>query len=70
MNGEKRYIPGTKSKWDYELPDDMTNSMVAKDGRSVDTGWNFDEYDDDKGELESTDIEKSGWDSLMEGPEE
>lgn len=44
-NHEKRYIDGTKPAWGYELPDDYANSMVSKDGRPIDTGWNYDEKD-------------------------
>lgn len=66
MDGEKRYIPGTNSKWNFEVPDGMTNSMVDEQGRNVDTGWNFDEWDDDKGELETTDVDKTGWDEIAE----
>ncbi len=52
---ERKFIPGTRPEWGYELPDGLSNSMVAKDGRSVDTGNNFDERDyeeSDTGEAE------------------
>ncbi len=44
---KKNYIPGTDPKWGYEMPDGYTNSMIAKDGRAIDTGWNFDEKDNE-----------------------
>ena len=65
MNGEKRYISGTNPEWDFEVPDGMINSMVDKQGRKVDNGWNFDEWDDESGNLEG-DIERTGWDELAE----
>ena len=70
MNGEKRYVSGTKSSWNFETPEGMTNSMVDRQGRNIDNGWNFDEWDEERGDLESTDVDKTGWDSLAEGPKE
>lgn len=45
---EKQNIPGTDPSWGYNVPECYSNSMVSEDGRSVDTGWNFDEKDDDE----------------------
>ena len=47
MSGEKRYIPGTNPKWDRELPDGYSNSLVDKAGNPWDNGYNFDEKDDE-----------------------
>lgn len=44
-NSEKRYIPGTNPSWGVELPDEYSNSLVSKDGRNRDDGYNFDERD-------------------------
>jgi hypothetical protein len=71
MSGEKRFITGTNPRHNHEVPDGMLNSLVDKNGSNVDTSWNFDEWDDDKGELESSDIDKtdankSGWDEIAE----
>lgn len=43
----KNYIPGTNPAWGYEIPDGYSNSMTDESGRSVDTGWNYDEKDDE-----------------------
>jgi len=63
QSGEKRFITGTNPKHGFEVPDGMTNSLVDKTGRNVDTGWNFDEYDDENDENEP---QKSGWDEIAE----
>ncbi len=41
----ERFIPGTNFSWGRELPDDMKNSLVDKNGNSYDNGYNFDEFD-------------------------
>lgn len=43
---EKDFIPGTNPKWNRELPDDYTNSLVDANGNNYDNGYNFDEKDD------------------------
>lgn len=43
----KEYIPHTNPNWNLELPDGDLNSLVSKDGRNHDDGFNFDEKDDD-----------------------
>ena len=48
--GEKRYIPGSDPDWDLELPDGDSNSLVTKDGKNWDNGFNFDEKDDNEEE--------------------
>ena len=53
MNGEKRYIPRTNPEWDLELPEDCSNSLVARSGKNHDDGYNFDERDDLDEEVES-----------------
>ncbi|MBR3176397.1 hypothetical protein IKF25_00270 [Candidatus Saccharibacteria bacterium] len=57
-SGEKRKIPGTKSEWCRELPDDYDNSLVDKYGENYDNGWNFDEFNDDEDD-EKVDSNKS-----------
>ena len=47
-NNENRHIPGTNPEWGFEVPEGYTNSIVDKKGRVVDTGWNFDERDDEE----------------------
>ncbi|MBR3132101.1 hypothetical protein IKG33_01680 [Candidatus Saccharibacteria bacterium] len=47
-NGEKRFMPSSNPDWDLELPDGDDNSLVTKDGKSWDNGYNFDEKDDDE----------------------
>ena len=42
----------------------MLNSLVAASGKVQNDPYNFDEWDDDKGELESSDVDTSGWDEL------
>ncbi len=51
-DNKKRYIPGSDLDWGLELPDGYSNSLVTKDGRSWDNGYNFDERDDDSDEQE------------------
>ena len=63
-SGEKRFITGTNPRHGFETPDGMANSLVDKHGRMVDTGWNFDEFDDDK--EEESEPEKTGWDEIAE----
>lgn len=46
----KKYIPHTDPRWDLELPEGMTNSLVSEDGMNHDDGFNFDEYDNDEDE--------------------
>lgn len=55
MENEKRYISHTNPDWNLELPDGDLNSLVSKDGRNHDDGYNFDERDDD----ENNEIETS-----------
>ena len=43
---EKRYIPGTNPNWNRELPDEDYNSLVDKNGKNYDNGYNFDEPKD------------------------
>ena len=43
-------IPGTNPEWNLELPDGDLNSLVTKDGRNYDNGWNYDEKDDEEDE--------------------
>ena len=43
---EKNFIPDTNPKWNRELPDDYTNSLVDANGNNYDNGNNFDEKDD------------------------
>ena len=64
MNGERRQIPHSGDKWNLTLPDGMLNSLVAASGKVQNDPYNFDEWDDDKGELESSDVDTSGWDEL------
>lgn len=47
-NGEKRFVPGSNPDWNLELPDGDDNSLVTKDGKNWDNGYNFDEKDDDE----------------------
>ena len=65
-SGEKRYIPHTNPKWDMKLPDGMDNSLVTKDGRNHDDGYNFDEHDNDREDELEADIERTGWDDIAE----
>lgn len=62
MSNEKNIIPGTRPEWGYELPKGYDNSMVSKDGRAIDTGWNFDEkgIEDDPEAAEETARDKAG----------
>ena len=48
MNGENRNnnITGSDPDWGLELPDGHSNSLVSKDGKSWDNGYNFDEKDE------------------------
>lgn len=46
-NSEKRFIPGTNPEWGRELPDEDDNSLVDKNGRNWDNGYNFDEKNND-----------------------
>ena len=48
-----------------QLPEGMDNSLVTKDGRNHDDGYNFDERDNKEDELEA-DIERTGWDDIAE----
>lgn len=41
-------IPHTNPDWNLELPDGDLNSLVAKDGKNHDDGYNFDEKDDEE----------------------
>lgn len=43
----KKFIPGTKPAWGRELPDGYDNSLVDKNGKNWDNGYNFDEKDDE-----------------------
>ncbi len=45
---KKRYIPGSNPDWNLELPDGYSNSLVTKDGKVWDNGYNFDEIDDEE----------------------
>ena len=54
QNPEKHYIPGSNPEWGQELPEGMFNSLVNKNGRNWDNGYNFDEKDDDYGPEETT----------------
>ena len=49
MNGENRNnnITGSDPDWGLELPDGHSNSLVSKDGKSWDNGYNFDEKDEE-----------------------
>ena len=49
-----------------ELPDGMDNSLVTKDGRNHDDGYNFDEHDNDREDELEADIERTGWDDIAE----
>ena len=51
-------IPGTNPKWDRNLPEGYTNSLVDENGNSYDNGFNFDEKDDD------------GWDEVAKMADE
>lgn len=42
----KEFIPHTNPDWNLELPDGDLNSLVSKDGKNHDDGYNFDEKDD------------------------
>ena len=44
----KEFIPHTNPDWNLELPDGDLNSLVSKDGKNHDDGYNFDEKDDEK----------------------
>ena len=41
-------IPHTNPDWNLELPDGDLNSLVSKDGKNHDDGYNFDEKDDEE----------------------
>lgn len=43
----KEFIPHTNPDWNLELPDGNLNSLVSKDGKNHDDGFNFDEKDDE-----------------------
>lgn len=45
MDGEKKFVPGSNPDWNLELPDGDSNSLVTKDGKNWDNGYNFDEID-------------------------
>ena len=52
----ERFIPGTNPAWGRELPEDMDNSLVDKNGYSYDNGYNFDEFDEEaEAEVEKKD---------------
>jgi ribosomal protein S18 acetylase RimI-like enzyme len=51
---EKNYIPSSNPEWNQELPDGMSNSLVNKDGRNWDNGYNFDEKDEEYNPEETT----------------
>lgn len=55
---EKCFIPGTKPKWKRELPDSNYNSLVDKNGKNYENGYNFDEKVDDD-EISFSDLEKT-----------
>lgn len=63
--GEKRPIPGTNPAWKRFLPDGYHNSLVDRDGKPYDNGWNFDEEDDE----EKPKNKNAGWDELAKKPE-
>ena len=44
------FIPHTNPDWNLELPDGDLNSLVSKDGKNHDDGYNFDEKDDEEDE--------------------
>lgn len=44
----KEFIPHTNPDWNLELPDGDLNSLVSKDGKNHDDGYNFDEKDDEE----------------------
>lgn len=46
----KEFIPHTNPDWNLELPDGDLNSLVSKDGKNHDDGYNFDEKDDEEDE--------------------
>lgn len=43
-------MPGTNPEWGMELPDNLDNSLVDKNGKPWDNGCNFGEKNDDKEE--------------------
>lgn len=47
----KEYIPHTNPDWNLELPDGDLNSLVSKDGKNHDDGYNFDEKDDEEDDI-------------------
>lgn len=56
---EKQHIPHTNPDWNLELPDGDLNSLVSKDGKNHDDGWNFDEKDDDYPEFDPEEAERA-----------
>lgn len=55
----KEFIPHTNPDWNLELPDGDLNSLVSKDGRNHDDGYNFDEKDDEENDTPEFDPEKA-----------
>lgn len=53
----KEHIPHTNPDWNLELPDGDLNSLVSKDGKNHDDGYNFDEKDDEEDEIPEFDPE-------------
>ena len=62
MENEKRYIPGTNPEWERELPEGYSNSLVDKNGKNWDNGYNFDERDDDDEKTTFDDLGKVPFD--------
>lgn len=56
MNKPKRYIPGSNPAWGRELPDEDSNSLVDKNGKNWDNGYNFDERDTEPEETTYDDL--------------
>ena len=46
-SSEKRHLPDSDPRWNLELPDGYTNSLVTKNGKAWNNGHNFDEKDDE-----------------------
>ncbi len=55
---KEKFIPGSDSEWGLELPDGDVNSLVSKDGKNWDNGYNFDERDSEE-EIPEFDPEKA-----------
>lgn len=55
----KEFIPHTNPDWNLELPDGDLNSLVSKNGKNHDDGYNFDEKDDEDEKIPPFDPESA-----------